>query len=79
MLVGAQAVDLHAGEADLLNAGAPYTKDADLAIRPSQLADSPLLGDLMKRHGFTPSEHRGDGLRGQAAEGSKDDTTNHAR
>ena len=59
VLVGAQAIYLHAGEADLLDAGAPYTKDADLAIRPSELADSPLLGDLMKRHGFTLSEHPG--------------------
>lgn len=59
VLVGAQAIYLRAGEADLLDAGAPYTRDADLAIRPSQLADSPLLGDLMKRRGFTPSEHPG--------------------
>ncbi len=59
VLVGAQAIYLHAGEADLLDAGAPYTKDADLAIRPSELADSPLLGDLMTRHGFTLREHPG--------------------
>ena len=64
VLVGAQAVYLHADEADLLGAGAPYTKDADLAIRPSELADSPLLGDLMTRHGFTLREHPGSWVSG---------------
>jgi len=51
VLVGAQAVYRHAGDADLLDAGAPYTTDADLAIRPSGLAESPLVGDPWSRHG----------------------------
>lgn len=64
VLVGAQAVYLHSGEADLLDAGAPYTTDADLAIRPSGLAESPLVGDLMARAGFTLSEHPGSWVSG---------------
>lgn len=64
VLVGAQAVYLHTGEADLLDAGAPYTTDADLAIRPSGLAESPLVGDLMTRAGFTLSEHPGSWVSG---------------
>ena len=59
VLVGAQAVYLHTGEAELFDAAAPYTTDADLAIGPAALADSPLLGDLLIRCGFTPSEHPG--------------------
>ena len=59
VLVGAQAVYLHTGEADLQDAGASYTTDADLAIRPSGLTESPLVGVLMTRAGFTPSEHPG--------------------
>lgn len=47
VLVGAQAVYLHAGEADLFDAAAPYTTDADLAIGPTDLADSPLLEELL--------------------------------
>ena len=64
VLVGAQAVYLHAGEADLLDEGAPYTTDADLAVRPSELAKSPLLGELMTRHGFTLCEHPGSWVSG---------------
>ena len=59
VLVGAQAVYVHTGEADLFDAAAPYTTDADLAIRPTDLADSPLLGDLLIRSGFTLREHPG--------------------
>lgn len=59
VLVGAQAVYLHTGEADLFDAAAPYTTDADLAIRPTDLADSPLLGDLLIGSGFTLREHPG--------------------
>ena len=64
VLVGAQAVYLHAGEADLLDAGAPYTTDADLAISPSGLAESPLVGDLMTWAGFTLREHPGSWVSG---------------
>lgn len=59
VLVGAQAVYVHTGDAGLFDAAAPYTTDADLAIRPTGLADSPLLGDLLIRSGFTLREHPG--------------------
>ena len=59
VLVGAQAVYLHTGDADLSDAAAPYTTDADFAIGPADLADSPLLGDLLSRHGFTMREQPG--------------------
>lgn len=57
VLVGAQAIYVHAGEADLNVA--EYTIDADLSISPGQLADSPLLGDLLSAAGFTRREHPG--------------------
>jgi hypothetical protein len=57
VLVGAQAVYLHAGDADL--AVAEYTTDADFTIGPAELADSPLIADLMAAGGFTPREHPG--------------------
>ena len=41
VLVGAQAVYVHAGEADL--AIAPFTTDGDLALDPRNLAATPLL------------------------------------
>jgi hypothetical protein len=41
VLVGAQAVHLHAGDGDL--AVAPYTTDGDLAIDPRELDDEPAL------------------------------------
>ena len=59
VLVGAQAVYLHVGEADLFDAAAPYTIDADLAIRPAGLADSPLLSDRLTGRGFTFPKHPG--------------------
>ena len=59
VLVGAQAVYLHTGEAELFDAAAPYTIDADLAIGPAELADSPLLDELLTRRGFTLREPPG--------------------
>lgn len=50
ILVGAQAVYLHVGEADL--AVAPYTTDADFALNPQRLAAIPLLEGLMAEAGF---------------------------
>jgi len=50
VLVGAQAVYIHAGEGDL--AVAPYTTDADLALDPAILGPEPLIQDLMARAGF---------------------------
>lgn len=57
VLVGAQAVYLHTGDAD--PTVAEYTTDADFAISPIQLAATPLLDDLLKDAGFTPREHPG--------------------
>lgn len=50
ILVGAQAVYIHAGEADL--AVAPYTTDGDLAIDPERLRPEPLLEEALARGGF---------------------------
>ena len=47
ILVGAQAIYLHTGQADL--AVAVYTTDADLVVEPGALADAPKIGDLMYR------------------------------
>lgn len=57
VLVGAQAIYMHTGDADL--AVAEYTTDADFSVSPGDLADSPLLGDLLSAGGFTPREHPG--------------------
>lgn len=51
IVVGAQAVYLRTGEADL--AIAPYTTDGDLAINPSLLGDDPLLEEAMKNANFS--------------------------
>jgi hypothetical protein len=53
LLVGAQAIYLHAGEAEL--AVEPYTTDADLALNPAVLAGDPKLEALMSSAGFTPA------------------------
>src|SRR5436853_7887839 len=60
VLVGAQAIYLHTGDADL--AVAEYTTDADFSLRPDDLADAPLLGDLLTTQGFTPRAHPGSWL-----------------
>ena len=57
VLVGAQAVYLHTGAADL--AVAEYTIDADLAIGPADLADHPLLADALTSAGLTPGDQPG--------------------
>lgn len=56
-LVGAQAIYVHTGDADL--AVAEYTTDADLAVSPDDLSDEPLLADLLAARGFTRREHPG--------------------
>ncbi|HEY7065358.1 MAG TPA: GSU2403 family nucleotidyltransferase fold protein [Chloroflexota bacterium] len=53
LLVGAQAIYLHTGDADF--AAPPYTTDADLALNPAVLADDPKLEVLMTEGGFTPA------------------------
>ena len=57
VLVGAQAVYLHTADTEL--AVAEYTTDADLAVAPGDLADSPLIGDALTASGFTPRVHPG--------------------
>src|SRR5581483_10505451 len=57
VLVGAQAIYLHTGEADL--AVAAYTTDADIALDPSRLADEPALEALMRRARFSPAPEPG--------------------
>lgn len=57
VVVGAQAVYLHVGEAGL--AVAPYTTDGDLAIRPTELADAPLLEEALRGSGFSPTDQPG--------------------
>ena len=52
VLVGAQAVYLHAGEGDL--AVAPFTTDGDLALDPRRLGPEPLLEQALERGGFRP-------------------------
>ncbi len=46
VLVGAQAVYMRTGDAGITTV-APYTTDADLALEPGKLADSPLIETLM--------------------------------
>jgi hypothetical protein len=50
ILVGAQAIYLHAGDADL--AVAPFTTDADVAIDPKRLQANPKLGEALSEAGF---------------------------
>lgn len=58
VLVGAQAVYLHTGDADFV-ATAPYTTDADFCIAPDDLSDEPLLYELLQDRGFSPGEQPG--------------------
>ncbi len=51
IVVGAQAVYMRTGDADI--AAAPYTSDADLALEPSQLVDAPRVEELMRTAGFS--------------------------
>lgn len=53
VVVGAQAIYLHSGRADVALAEA--TKDSDLAVDPRELPDEPLLEEAMKRAGFYPN------------------------
>ena len=53
VVVGAQAIYLHSGRADVAIAEA--TKDSDLALDPRALPAEPLLEDAMRRAGFYPN------------------------
>lgn len=52
VLVGAQAVYLHTGDADL--GIAPTTTDADIVLSPDRLADQPLLREALVGALFSP-------------------------
>src|SRR5919108_2313150 len=52
VVVGAQAVYLHTGAADL--AVAEFTTDADLAIDPEMLRPNPRLDAALQGRGFVP-------------------------
>jgi len=60
ILVGAQAVYAHTGDADF--ATAPTTTDADLALVPGRLADEPAVVDAMRAAGFVPGSQPGSWL-----------------
>lgn len=64
VLVGAQAIYLHTGEADI--AIAPYTTDADLILDPSALADHPILGEVLRAAGFASGDQPGQWLKDDA-------------
>ena len=59
MLVGAQAVYVHTGDADFV-ATAPHTTDADFCVASADLNDTPLLADLLIPCGFSLEEQPGD-------------------
>lgn len=56
VLVGAQAIYLHTGDADL--AVAPYTTDGDLALDPSRLMEDPKLAEAFREAGFSADAQR---------------------
>lgn len=60
ILVGAQAIYLHSGKADV--ALAAYTTDGDLVIDPTILGTDPLVEDALKSGGFEPLKNK-DGQR----------------
>lgn len=57
VLVGAQAIYVHTGDADL--AVAEYTTDADFCLAPADLNATPLLAELLTARGFSHGEHPG--------------------
>ncbi len=57
VLVGAQAIYLHTGAADLVVA--EFTTDADFSVEPALLGNEPLLAELLEARGFTRREHPG--------------------
>jgi hypothetical protein len=61
VLVGAQAIYLQAGEADLEVSVAPFTTDADLSIDPTRLGSDPRIAEAMTEAGFTLKIKANDG------------------
>jgi len=64
VLVGAQAIYLHCGEADF--AVSPYTKDADLLINPETLSSKPDICRAMEAARFIRGSQPGIWLGGQS-------------
>jgi hypothetical protein len=57
VLVGAQAIYLHTGDADI--AVPAFTTDGDLVIEPARLKDEPRLAEAMKGAQFAPGGQPG--------------------
>jgi len=64
VLVGAQAIYLHTGEADI--AVAPFTTDADVIIDPDGLSDHPIIGEALRAAGFLLSDQPGQWVKDDA-------------
>ncbi|HHN73623.1 MAG TPA: hypothetical protein ENK10_00180, partial [Acidobacteria bacterium] len=64
VLVGAQAVYLHTDEITL-SFSASYTTDADLAIDPTTLAETPPLAEVMTAAGFERTQPNRPGIWGK--------------
>lgn len=68
VLVGAQAIYFHTGDADL--AVAPYTTDGDVALDPSRLKDNPRLAEALRGAGFSAdTQHVGTWIMSRPLEG----------
>lgn len=61
VLVGAQAIYMHTGDADI--AVAPFTTDADVVIDPAELRERPHLGEALEASGFVAGEQPGQWLK----------------
>ncbi len=57
ILVGAQAIYVHAGDGDLT--AAPFTTDADLSLDPRTLGSDPLLEDALRAANFSQDGNPG--------------------
>lgn len=57
ILIGAQAIYIHTGDAEF--AISPFTYDTDLALNPDQLASEPKLEDIMGRAQFVRTAQPG--------------------
>src|SRR3972149_871234 len=60
VLVGAQAIYLHTGDADI--AVPAFTTDGDLVIEPSRLKNEPRLAEAMEKAHFAPGLQPGSWL-----------------
>ena len=59
ILVGAQAIYVHTQGEDARFAISPFTYDADLALDPNLLVDSPAIVEAMDRAGFRLGDQPG--------------------